>query len=438
MKVSHIFAVAAIAAATQLGSAQTVLAQTSFVEAADSTSGPDAVILPPKAPHSSAQPWTDRWLDLTNFSHSERYRNQYSDDGYHYFENGQERTVVAGKFKFDAAGKYDIGFRASTGRTFNWSYGDFAGRGFAARLKDPNADSDIADPTQDPVVEAAYLADPVGGKAIQDIQSTGWEFYLRELYFSATPVKHLTLQFGSFGIERGFSTEITTFDDDGYISGERLRIDDPHHFYFDTITLTSAYFGDFYSPSVFDRGGTFSKSNYRQIAGKKQVTARIGISGEYNYLALGTETDTFREAILVGVKEFRILDRVRLEGYERVNNSTLQGDYNAARQGFALVGEKAFHRLSGDFGVASIDRDYGLYSGSSFAQEVGFSMNGDNYNVGIRVFSHMAFKLSPSVTAFGFYTRVTGQQFSNINNQGLNAGITVDLKSLTNTAARVF
>lgn len=46
-------------------------------------------------------------------------------------------------------------------------------------------------------------------------------------------------------------------------------------------------------------------------------------------------------------------------------------------------------RGSGDFGFASIDRNYGLYSGSSFAQEVGSGLNGDRYNTGIRISSHL-------------------------------------------------
>jgi hypothetical protein len=79
-----------------------------------------------------------------------------------------------------------------------------------------------------------------------------------------------------------------------------------------------------------------------------------------------------------------------------------------------------------------------MYGGSSFAQEVGFSFNGDNYNVGIRVLSHMNYKITPAVTAFGFYTRITGEQFANINRQGLNTGLTFDLKALANTGKRVF
>lgn len=387
-------------------------------------------------PAKDDKPLFDRWLDLTTLTHSERFRNQYGDDGYHYFENGQQRSIAAGKFKFDKNANYTIGFRASTGRTFNWAYGDYAGKGFAARLNDPAYQNDITDPSGDPAVLAAYYSDPAGYAYITNLDSAGWEFTLRELYFSAKPVNHVTIEFGSFNIEKGYSTEITSFDEDGYIAGERVRIEDKKHLFFDQITATSAYLGDFNHPNIIDRGGNFTKSNYRQIAARKQLNPRVGISAEYNWISLNTRTNTFREAIVVDVKESRFLDKVRLEGYERLDTQ-LQGENDSARQGFALVGEKKIGRLSGDFGLASIDRDYGIYTGSRFAQESGFSLNGDTYNTGIRIFSHVNYKLTSAVTAFGFYTRITGESFTNLNTQGLNAGLQFNLKALIDSKKKV-
>ncbi len=403
-----------------------------------STSGAATRLTPSSKPVDPQPSLTGRWLDLTNFSHSERYRNQYTDDGFHVFGDGQQRSVLAGKIKIDQDARFAIAFRASTGRTFNWSYSDYAGQGFSARIHAAGADSDIENPQADPVVDAAADADPTGTAAIQNIHSTGWQFYVRELYLSASPIQYLTMEVGSFAIERGLSTEITTFDDDGYIAGERVRIKDPRHLFFDEVSATSAHFGDFYTPNLFQRGGSFTRSNYRQIAARKQITPRIGVSAEYNWISLGARTNTTRQAIIVSTKESRFVDKVRLEAYERLNRVNLQGADNSPRQGFALVGQKAVGKFSGDLGVASIDRDYGLYGGSRFAQEVGFSFNGDNYNVGIRALSHLNYKITPTVTAFSFYTRVTGEQFANINRQGLNAGLTFDLKSLANSGKRIF
>jgi hypothetical protein len=379
-----------------------------------------------------------RWLEIGTFTHSERYRNQYGDDGYHYFENGQQRTLLTGRVKLDADAKYTIGFRASTGNTFNWSYGDYAGRGFSASISNPQYDTDVSNPAGDPAVYAAYQADPAGVAFVEKVHSQGWSFFPRELYFSAQPVKQLTLQFGSFGFERGFSTEITTFDDDGYLTGERIVVEDRKHLYFDKVTLTSAYFGYFNTPDVFERGGGFSKSNYRQLAVKKQLSKRVGLSGEYNWISNNARTSTTREAIVVNTPEIHLVDRVRLESYQMLTRVSLQGDDEAPRQGVAIAAEKKIGRLGGDFGFASIDRNYGLYTGSSFAQEVGFSLNGDNYNTGIRFFSHLNMKIAPGVSAFGFYTRITGENITNLNRQGLNAGLTFDVKELINKERNIF
>ena len=384
------------------------------------------------------QPLFSRWIELTNFSHSERYRNQYGDDGFHYFEDGQQRSVIAGKVKLDDAGKYSFGFRASSGRAFNWAYADYAGCGFTCSINKPSYDAAVSNPNGDPAVYGPYVADPKGVAWVEGVNSQGWEFYVRELYFSAHPISAVTLDVGSFNFERGFSTEITTFDDDGYLAGERIRLTDPKHLFFDQVTLTSAYFGNFNQPNLFARTGSFTKSNYRQVAAKKQLSQRVGISGEWNWISNNARTNTIREAIVVGVKESRFLDSFRIEGYEMLNRVSLQGDDERPRQGFAIVGEKKVGKLGGDFGFASIDRDYGLYSGSSFAQEIGFSLNGDNYNTGIRVFSHLNYKITPVVSVFGFYTRTTGQTITNINQQGLNAGLNFDLKALVNSGRQVF
>jgi hypothetical protein len=407
------------------------------------SAGVSAPSLPPltssaKPVETNPRPLTDRWLDLTTFSHSERYRNQYGDDGDHYFEDAQQRSLLAGKLRLDGEGRYAIGFRASSGRTFNWAYADYAGRGFAASLNNPQYVTDVSDPVGDPVVAAAYAADPAGVALVNGLKSAGWEFYVRELYLIARPVKMITLEFGSFGFERGYSTEITTFDDDGYIAGERVRINDPKHLFFDQVTATSAFFGHIDQPNLFARGDSFSKSNYRQVAVQKQLTPRIGISGEYNWISNNARTSTTREAIVADIKETKVFDKVRLEGYQMLSHVFLQGNEERQRQGFALVGEKTIGNLGGDFGFASIDRDYGLYTGSSFMQEVGFSLNGDTYNTGIRIFSHVNYKLTPSVTAFGFYTRITGAMITNLNAQGLNAGLSFDLKTLFKQEKRIF
>ncbi len=110
------------------------------------------------------------------------------------------------------------------------------------------------------------------------------QFYLRELYFSATPVKPVTVEFGSFGIERGYGSEITTFDDDGYIAGERIAVHSPKQLFFDEIQFTNAYFGDFATTNFLDRGSSLKSSNYRQVSAKKKLNDRVAFSADYTWL----------------------------------------------------------------------------------------------------------------------------------------------------------
>ncbi len=388
------------------------------------------------------KPLTDRWLDLQTLSHSERYRNQYGDEGLHYFKAGQQRSLVVGKFKFDRDGKVSLGFLASSGRTFNWSFSDYAGRDFAEVVSTPSYVANQENSSVNPGAAAAVASDPAGAAELQAFDSAGWDFYPRQLFLSVAPVKQVTFEFGSFGIEKGFSTEITSFDDDGYIAGERIRIKDPGHLFFDQVTLTSAYFGDFTNSNLLGRGDSFSKSNYRQIAVRKQLSPRVGVSGEYNWISNNAHTHTVREAMYVDTRESKIFDKVRLEAYEKLNDVQLEGNDQKPRQGVSLTGEKKIGKFSGDLGFASINRDYGIYIGSNLLEQIGFSLNGDNYNTGIRYFSHVSYKINPVVNAFGFYTHNVGnngaEAYSSINTQGLNAGLSFDLKALVNSEKQVF
>ncbi len=418
-----------------LAAQQPVLLHAAHTEAV-ADAAPAIVATTATAPLKEAAPWTARWLDLKTLSHSERYRNAYNDGGIHVFEDGQQRSVVEGRVKLDPQARYTIGFRASSGRYFNWAYADYAGKGAVARITSANF-SNSKTPAELREFKASVAADPKDLALIRaTFRSNGWQFYMRELYFSATPVKAVTAEFGSFGFERGLSTEITTFDDDGYLSGERIRIHDAKHLFFDEIGYTNAFFGDTGVPNLFTRGSSLKNFNYRQIFAKKQLNERVGFSGEYTW-QLGT--DTLREAAVVKINELKVVDGVRFEAYERLNTVNLQGLAIKGASGGAVAFEKKLGtHLSGDIGLASIDKDYSLYLGSRFVHANGFSLNGDSYGQGDRVFSHLSYKINPVVTAFGFYTHAFGGRVLDYNQQNLSGGLSFDLKALVNTEKRVF
>ena len=56
----------------------------------------------------------ERWLDMKTATFSLRYRNVADTDGLHEYEQGSQRTIADGKFKFDAEGKYSLAFHLSS------------------------------------------------------------------------------------------------------------------------------------------------------------------------------------------------------------------------------------------------------------------------------------------------------------------------------------
>lgn len=415
------------------------LALTAPMDALGSATTSSASIVAPATPARPVEkkPLTDRWLELDALSHSERYRSSTNQGGWHVFEDGQQRSLVQGRIKLDGEDRYSIAFRASSGRYFNWAFADFAGPGLTGRL-DNYAAYPYAyayTPAEFKEIYTAYATDPVNVAIFATVYSNGWEFYLRELAFHATPVKALTVEFGSLGIERGLATEITTFDDDGWISGERVRFHAPEHLYFDEVGYTNAFFGDRATPNLFQRGSSFQHANYHQAFVRKQFVPRLGVSADYTWQ---TGTDTLRQAAIFD-PEVRIADKVHVETYQRLNSVTLQGLDVHGGSGFAIFADKRLNsRLNGDLGFAAIDKDYSVYSDSRYFHAYGFSFNGDAYGQGKRPFAHAAYKVTPFITAYGFYTHAVGPRVLNLNKQGIQGGINFDFKALVNAEKRVF
>jgi hypothetical protein len=425
-----------IAIPTMLLAQQPVLRAVTPVDAGATHATPVVSTISAAPAASESKPLTDRWLDLKTLSFAQRYRNTYNSGSFHDFENGQQRSLLEARIKLDPEARYTLNLRASSGRYFNWAYADYAGEGIHARIA--NSAALIQSLTLPEIEEilAAEPADPAGVQILNDLPSAGWEFSMRELYVSASPVKPISVEFGFIGIERGLSTEITTFDDDGYLDGERIRVRDPKHLFFDQVGFTNAYFGDYRTPNLFDRGNRFADSNYRQVFVDKKLNSRVALSGEYTW-QFGT--NTLREAVLADTKETKAVDKVRFEAYERMNQVNLQGLNINGASGFAVTAYKDLsQKLTGDAGFASIDKDNSVYTGSRYMHAWGFGLNGDTYSQGKRPFTHASYKVNPVVTAFAFYTHAVGARVSNIDQQTLDAGFNFDLKALANTGKRIF
>jgi len=351
-----------------------------------------------------------------------------SSNGFRYFDNGQQRSLIDGRLKLDADGKYAVHFRVSSGQTFNWAYSDEIGNDFQYLASASKASLPAAVLRRD---YYAVLADPAAYQTDRQVPSRGWQMNFRQLYFSAAPVKQLSFEYGSLGIERGASTEATTYDEDGYLTGERLRILDPNHLFFDQIAVTFAYEGDVFHPSFFDRAERLGQSNYHQFLASKRFGSRVSASVDYTF---DKGTHTLRQAALLKIPELKVIDSVRPELYQRLNDKMLSGENFSSGSGFAITASKTFARkfqLEG--GYAGIDQQYGVLTGDRLLAVFGFSMNGDAFLTGNRVFVRANWKVSPYITLFGYYTHeVTTPPVAdyNFNRQALNGGATIDFKAI--------
>ena len=96
-------------------------------------------------------------------------------------------------------------------------------------------------------------------RGLRDGQSAN-RVFVKQLYFTGKLRDDLELQYGGLGIVRGESTEITTYDNDGYLTGERLTYS-PKGFV-DEVTVTAGYLGDLRQPSITRRLHRLSDVNY--------------------------------------------------------------------------------------------------------------------------------------------------------------------------------
>jgi hypothetical protein len=384
------------------------------------------------------QPLTHRWLDLETFAHGQRYRSAAHSGGDHFIENAQERTWAVGHFKLDAEDRYAIGFRASSGHYFNWAYADIYGNSFTKIILNTAAVKATYTPAEWIERTAAALADPTHKAIIRGLQSAGWQMYPRELYFRATPVDAVTIEVGSIGIERGYSTEITTFDNDGYVTGERISVHVPKLLFFDHIGYTNAFFGEIGTPNFLDRTDNMNpkNTNYRQVFANKRINARLGASGEYTY-QLGTHA--LREGLLVDTKEWRFVKSLRAEAYQRLNAVSFQGATAQGGAGFALIADtEVLKRFTVNMGYAQIDKNNSSYGGSRYFHSVGFGLNSDSFSEGRRMFVQGQLKLSRTLSAVGTYTHVVGPYVLTYDQENITGGMELNLKALINSKKEIF
>lgn len=195
-------------------------------------------------------------------------------------------------------------------------------------------------------------------RGLRDGQSSN-RVFLKQLYVSGKPLDGVEFQYGGLPIVRGESSEITSYDNDGYLTGQRLSLA-PNRIV-DELTVTAGYLGDFRQPSVTRRLHRLDEINYGQVLVKKKLSERVTASVDF------TEEDgerTLRQGVVF--QPSRVLDLIRVEAYERVSGERAAGG--------AITVEKVFGRtrLAGSF--ASVDDRYRPVNGDRYGRGNRFSL----------------------------------------------------------------
>jgi len=314
-----------------------------FVEAPAAPLKPKVVV---------SQTHTAPGIEFQSMTLSTRYR--YGDNSKGIVTNNglQNNFALKIRAKFDAAGKYTLNANAATGNNFTGGWNN---------------------------------AGPGTGKLATNV-------YLKQLYFEAKPAKGVQFQYGSLGFTRGESTEITSYDNDAYLTGERLSVRQPKTLWFDEIAVTYGYLGDLNKPEAYQRFGRLKESNYHQVLLTRKL-GRISLSGDYTFQS-GVET--LRQGAKVDTTGSGIANFIQFESYERLDSK--------ADSGFAAYGERSFgKRFKAGMGFASIDPNYG-------------GLNADRFNKGQRAYLTTSLNLTSELSVATFVQRAFGNDYP-VNNR---------------------
>jgi hypothetical protein len=212
---------------------------------------------------------------------------------------------------------------------------------------------------------------------------------IKQLYAAAQPVKGLELSAGGLYVNRGESTEITSYDNDGFLVGERVVVKRPRTVYVDELSVTGGYLGDTTTPSVFRRFKRMDEHNYTQVLIGKRFHKRLAASADFTRAG---DADVWRQGVRVGTGGWFVLDGVRVELYQR--------RAAAEANGFAVTGDrKVAPKVSLNAGYASVDRAYG-------------GLNGDRFNRGNRVFTGGTANLHSQLALSWFAARAVNNDYA--------------------------
>jgi hypothetical protein len=298
----------------------------------------------PTAPVAKAH----RWVDWQSAAVESRYRVIENSDGRTTTNQLQGRQTARVGFLFDPDHRYSVQVSAGTGNSFTSSW------------------------------------DPLGpGNG-----TPTWDPSVRQLFVSAAPIAGMTFELGGLGLVRGEETEITSWDNDGFMIGERVTLRRPRQLHLDELSITGGFLGDLTTPNVFRRFDRLDDHNYTQVLAER-VLRRVAVSADWTSFG---GVATLREAARVTTKAWMPLDAVRVELYQRIEGTR--------GHGFAVAAERALTAaIAVSGGYSDIDPRNG-------------ALNGDRYGIGRRVFAETRIALLPAFSISAFYGAAIGTPFA--------------------------
>ena len=173
--------------------------------------------------------------------------------------------------------------------------------------------------------------------------------YLKQLFVAVNPARGIDMQAGGIYVRRGEDDDITTYDDDGYVVGERVTISRPKQVFLDDITFTRGALGPFNEPNLWNRWQDWSHPNYAQALIIKRFTKHLAGSLDYS---TQSGARTIRMAVTLRLSKGRPIQTVKYEQYRRVNQR--------AAAGFALWAERTLGPVGRlQAGYVTVDQFYG-------------------------------------------------------------------------------
>jgi hypothetical protein len=323
-----------------------------------------AVIVPSTQRTPSSAPPLARWVDVQTGTVATRFRYTEATTGAIVHDQQQLSEQFKARLKIDQPGAYAVNIALGTGNTF---------------VKGWNNTS---------------LGTPSGFTSA---------VFVKQLFASASPLKGIEIQAGGLGIARGENSEITSYDNDGYMVGERVSIKRPGTLHVDELSITMGYLGDSSTPALWQRFHRLSETNYYQVLAAKKLSTRFSSSADVTTVAGAT---TIRSGFKLDTPGFRWTDSVRFEQYARFNN---------AAYGYLISGERVVaRRFTLSTGLADIDQYYG-------------ALNSDRFGSGRRWFTTDTIALGGDLSAQIFYTHTVSNGYAVQNRQALHVLLTYNV-----------